>query len=216
MNALAGDLEGILCCRFISSNRRKYFQAILRQDISYFDNVVGGEISNNISYGIDMIQECISEKVKALRSILKVDGIHIIVFLNFRLRPNCRLHRATKACRYYLLSHSIILVHIHWLQRCAPTTRREVALGTILCHRVRKTSSVVSRHGSGFWNRKICHSIRSSFDRRTTYWAKNGPGVSFHVRSHIFVAPSQLRACILYIESPGQISNFIRVWSSHG
>jgi len=42
---------------------RKYLQAVLRQNIAFFDHLGAGEVTNRISHDIDLIQDGISDKV---------------------------------------------------------------------------------------------------------------------------------------------------------
>ncbi|CAG8784244.1 17569_t:CDS:2, partial [Acaulospora morrowiae] len=43
--------------------RQKYYEAILRQDMSFFDSVSTGDVTTRISSDINLFQEGISEKV---------------------------------------------------------------------------------------------------------------------------------------------------------
>jgi len=42
---------------------RKYLQAVLRQNIAFFDRLGAGEVTNRISHDVDLIQDGISDKV---------------------------------------------------------------------------------------------------------------------------------------------------------
>jgi ATP-binding cassette, subfamily B (MDR/TAP), member 1 len=48
---------------FIHIDRRKYLQAVLRQNIAFFDRLGAGEVTNRISHDVDLIQDGISDKV---------------------------------------------------------------------------------------------------------------------------------------------------------
>lgn len=43
--------------------KRKYLQAVLRQNIAFFDRLGAGEVTNRISHDVDLIQDGISDKV---------------------------------------------------------------------------------------------------------------------------------------------------------
>jgi len=45
------------------TNTRKYLQAVLRQNIAFFDRLGAGEVTNRISHDVDLIQDGISDKV---------------------------------------------------------------------------------------------------------------------------------------------------------
>lgn len=43
--------------------RGRYLQAVLRQNIAFFDRLGAGEVTNRISHDVDLIQDGISDKV---------------------------------------------------------------------------------------------------------------------------------------------------------
>lgn len=50
--------------------RERYLQAILRQDIAFFDNVGAGEVATRIQTDTHLVQRSISEKVALVVSFL--------------------------------------------------------------------------------------------------------------------------------------------------
>jgi len=48
------------------ANIRQYLQAVLRQNIAFFDRLGAGEVTNRISHDVDLIQDGISDKVSSV------------------------------------------------------------------------------------------------------------------------------------------------------
>ena len=48
---------------FATDVKRHYLQAVLRQNIAFFDRLGAGEVTNRISHDVDLIQDGISDKV---------------------------------------------------------------------------------------------------------------------------------------------------------
>ena len=49
-------------------NRRLYLQAVLRQNVAFFDRLGAGEVTNRISNDVELIRDGISDKVSPLKS----------------------------------------------------------------------------------------------------------------------------------------------------
>jgi len=65
-----------------SKTREQYLQAILRQNIGYFDKLGAGEITTRISADTNLIQEGISEKISlTLAAVASFLGAFIIGFV---------------------------------------------------------------------------------------------------------------------------------------
>jgi ATP-binding cassette, subfamily B (MDR/TAP), member 1 len=50
--------------------RAKYLEAVLRQNIAFFDRLGAGEVTNRVSHDVDLIQDGISDKVSSLQNTL--------------------------------------------------------------------------------------------------------------------------------------------------
>ena len=61
MNGLAEGLESTVL--LYAANNRKYLQAVLRQNVAFFDKLGAGEITNRLTHDINLIQDGISDKV---------------------------------------------------------------------------------------------------------------------------------------------------------
>jgi ABC transporter transmembrane region len=49
--------------QYVETNCRNYLQAVLRQNIAFFDRLGAGEVTNRISHDVDLIQDGISDKI---------------------------------------------------------------------------------------------------------------------------------------------------------
>jgi len=67
------------CC----ANGRQYLQAVLRQNIAFFDRLGAGEVTNRISHDVDLIQDGISDKVDPL-SLIPFNIRYLLLFRQYR------------------------------------------------------------------------------------------------------------------------------------
>jgi ATP-binding cassette subfamily B (MDR/TAP) protein 1 len=65
--------------------RERYLQAVLRQDIAYFDNLGAGEVATRIQTDTHLVQQGMSEKVPLIVSYLGA------FFTGFICKPNPRI-----------------------------------------------------------------------------------------------------------------------------
>ena len=72
---------------FYASNKRKYLQAVLRQNVAFFDKQGAGEITNRLSHDVNLIQDGISDKVSLVMASIAtfVSGFIIAFVRQWRL-----------------------------------------------------------------------------------------------------------------------------------